>query len=201
MLGVYLRLQLLSKCGRMAKELCLAERKALPDDLKESKEGQDFLTLVEFLEWVQMRLLDAGSHCATPLTSSSSVLLERVKFPEDSLKTIEKYVDELDYQLPRLHSFILPGGGIAACQMHICRTISRKCERYLVGLIEQDNIDPVVFKFMNRYYRLLFIFSLGIRMSDFFYASARFVCKTMKREEVLYRKSEGVRRRSMDERW
>jgi hypothetical protein len=53
-----------------------------------------------------MRLLDAGSHCATPLTTSSAVLVERVKFPEDSLKTVERYVDELDFQLPRLHSWV-----------------------------------------------------------------------------------------------
>lgn len=96
-------------------------------------------------------------------------------------------------------SFILPGGGIAACQLHICRTISRKCERLLVSLIEEGNIDSIVFKFINRF--VLLRAKLRIRISDFFYVSARFVCKTLKREEILYRKSEGARRRSLEEKW
>lgn len=87
----------------MAKELCLAEKEALSEAEREGKEGHDLLSLVEFLEWVQMRLLDTGSHCATPLSTSSAVLIERVKFPEDSLKTIERYVSQFV-------DFLLSGG-------------------------------------------------------------------------------------------
>lgn len=86
----------------LAKELCVAEKEALPQELKEGKEGHELTGLVEFLEWVQMRLLDAGSHCATPLTSSSPVLIDRAKFPENTLVSVERYVDEMLSQLPNL---------------------------------------------------------------------------------------------------
>lgn len=88
--------------NRLAKELCVAEKEALPQELKEGKEGHELTGLVEFLEWVQTRLLDAGSHCATPLSSSSQVLIDRAKFPENTLISVERYVDEMVSQLPNL---------------------------------------------------------------------------------------------------
>lgn len=68
-----------------------------------------------------------------------------------------------------------------------------------MALLEQENIDSVVFKFMNRYNFLCR--ANQYRLSDFFFVSARYVSKTLKRDEILYRKSEGPTRRSLGEKW
>lgn len=72
--------------SRLAVQHCILE-----------KNGLEF-----FLEEVQCRLLDIGTHVATPLNRSSPMLVERAKFPEEFLLSIEEQVDMMDYQLPRL---------------------------------------------------------------------------------------------------
>jgi len=143
------------------------------------KNGLEF-----FLEEVQCRLLDMGTHCATPLTRSSPMLVERAKFPEEFLRSIEEQVDMMDYQLPRLNQFVLPGGGMASAHLHVCRTISRRIERYITGLLEEDEVDPVAFKVMNR-------------LSDFFFVAARYALMMSGGVETMYKKGRGTSKRTL----
>eukprot|EP01126_Amoeba_proteus_P065975 TRINITY_DN9475_c0_g1_i5.p1 TRINITY_DN9475_c0_g1~~TRINITY_DN9475_c0_g1_i5.p1 ORF type:complete len:131 (-),score=21.15 TRINITY_DN9475_c0_g1_i5:416-808(-) len=74
----------------LARELCTREGNGLDN----------------FLEWVQSRLMDLGSHCATPRNTSSSNQIQITKFPEDALVNLEEQIDHLDFQLPRLTSYV-----------------------------------------------------------------------------------------------
>lgn len=79
-----------------------------------------------FLDEIQSRLFDIGSHVATPSSESSSkgfffafflfdffhtrcfCLIVLPPFPETYVTTVEKWIDDLDSKLPPLTNFILP---------------------------------------------------------------------------------------------
>jgi cob(I)alamin adenosyltransferase len=132
--------------------------------------------LSDKLEIIQSRLLDIGACVATPIdTTTNESKLKRVQFDEKHVSTLESWIDELDSQLPPLKNFILPSGGLSASALHITRTVCRRAERCVVPLVREGQTDRVVQIYLNR-------------LSDFFFAAARFAAHFEKREEVLYRK-------------
>ena len=83
--------------------------------------------------------------------------------PIDSLETstqsFEQIIDDITLKLPKLHSFIMPGGGQAAALFHIARAVCRRAERSLVRLSEasQNPLNLAVpTKYLNRLSDLLF---------------------------------------------
>jgi len=128
--------------------------------------------VIERLEWVQSRLLDLGSHVATPIdTTSSSMKLERTYFGEEHVKTLEGWIDEYDAELPKLTNFILPRGSL-----HLARSICRRAERLMVELMENRKISEHAFVFINR-------------LSDFLFVCARFVSHfVLNINETVYKK-------------
>ena len=73
----------------------------------------------------------------------------------------EKSIDYMMKHLPPTFNFVLPGGGRAGAFLHQARTIARRVERNLVRLSQKEKIDVRVSKYINR-------------LSDLFYAAARF---------------------------
>ena len=59
--------------------------------------------------------------------------------------------------LEPLRSFVIPGGGPAAAQLHVCRTVCRRAERRAIAVGEEAN--PEVVRYLNRLSDLLFILS------------------------------------------
>ena len=53
--------------------------------------------------------------------------------------------------------FVLPGGGVAAAQCHVARTVARRAERRLWTLNREDEVPGVVLRFVNRLSDLLFV--------------------------------------------
>jgi cob(I)alamin adenosyltransferase len=138
--------------------------------LKENVEKRN--DVLSRLEWVQSRLLDLGSHVATPIdTTSSSLKLERTYFGEEHVKTLEKWIDEYDSKLPKLTNFILPRGSL-----HLARSICRRGERLMVILMEHRKISEQAFVFINR-------------LSDFLFVCARYVSHfVLFTDEIVYKK-------------
>ena len=93
-------------------------------------------------------------------------------FPEQKVTELENWIDEYDSQLPVLKNFILPSGGLASCQLHICRTICRRAERRAVSISELDSIVKI---YLNR-------------LSDYFFMAARYSCKIEDKEERIFLK-------------
>ena len=87
--------------------------------------------------------------------------------PSDDLinfsKTLEIWSTELDKDLIKLNSFILPGGHISSAQIHLSRTICRRCERKYIKYISFDenrNKEKMNFiQILNRLSDYLFIVS------------------------------------------
>ena len=96
-------------------------------------------------------------------------------FPQTKVTEIEALIDSVENQNSKLTKFILPGVTEIDAQTHMCRTQSRKVERYIYRLHHStDTLDgridlppiritPSILKYMNR-------------LSDFFFVTARWIC-------------------------
>ena len=78
--------------------------------------------------------------------------------------------------MPPLTNFILPSGGLAASQLHVARTVCRRAERNLVGLLQAGSIDKVVYTYVNR-------------LSDYLFTVARFCAMAAGKDETIYQKA------------
>lgn len=69
----------------------------------------------EQLEEIQARLIDVGSHIATPRNSDQESKVTHTSFNANHVKALESWIDKMDEELPPLKNFILPSGGLASC--------------------------------------------------------------------------------------
>jgi cob(I)alamin adenosyltransferase len=111
------------------------------------------------LRIIQNQLFNIGAYLATDNPSNSPIPAKGIA--QRDVETLEAKIDELDGELPPLHNFILPGSSQLSSLAHICRTITRRCERRVIALADTVYIDPIVVKYLNR-------------LSDFFFVFARF---------------------------
>ncbi len=66
-------------------------------------------------------------------------------------------MDRMNDSLPPITHFILPGGSPLVSSCHIARTICRRAERRATALSEQNEVDPMVIKYLNRLSDYLFV--------------------------------------------
>jgi cob(I)alamin adenosyltransferase len=76
---------------------------------------------------------------------------------EQDILVIESLIDNYSEQIPALTRFILPGGSKGGALLHLCRTSCRKSERELVKLAQDEFVNPVLVKYLNRLSDLLFV--------------------------------------------
>ena len=115
--------------------------------------GEAGAKLEKILHHLQQEIFDLGADLATPLDS-------KVKVPRVSAEQIlqlEKWIDEIELQLKSLQNFILPGGTVAAAQLHLARTVCRRAERAIVTLAAKEKISKEAVKYVNRLSDLLFV--------------------------------------------
>jgi cob(I)alamin adenosyltransferase len=108
----------------------------------------------EVLIEVQDRLFTVGSILATELGNT------KVKIPaliESDIQFLEKEIDKMDAELPPMKFFVLPGGHSSVSFGHVARTVCRRAERLIIELNNQEKIDPMVIKYMNRLSDYLFM--------------------------------------------
>ena len=111
------------------------------------------------LRTVQNDLFDVGADLCTPVVADPKYPPLRV---EDSyVARLERWCDEFNEALPKLSSFILPGGTRAAALLHQCRTLARRAERSAWALHDADpeRTNPQAMLYLNRLSDLLFILS------------------------------------------
>ena len=103
---------------------------------------------------IQDRLFTIGSILATEAGNT------KVKIPslqEEDISLLEKEMDDMDTQLQPMRFFVLPGGHQAISFGHVARTVCRRAERLVITLHEQEPIDAMVIKYMNRLSDYLFV--------------------------------------------
>jgi len=145
----------------------------LPNDERTySRHLSELFNISQLVEYIQSRLLDLGSHVATPRdTTKSEHKLERTDFNAEFVTRLEKEIDYYDSQCPKLTNFILPSG-----HAHMARTICRRAERSLIPLLTENHISKDAFIFINR-------------LSDLLFALGRYMqTKILGEREIIYRK-------------
>ena len=106
------------------------------------------------LKGVQAQLFIAGADLATDLKWKGGARAPRIS-RKDTVE-LEKMVDELQEKLPRLTSFILPGGSQLSSLLHLSRSVCRRAERRVVALGRAEEINPEIVPFLNRLSTYLF---------------------------------------------
>lgn len=91
------------------------------------------------------------------------------------VETLEKWIDSLDEQTPKVNAFVLPGGCMLAAKTHVARTVCRRAERRILDVADEEYIDPLVIKYFNR-------------MSDYLFILARHFNFTKGVSELLWHK-------------
>lgn len=83
---------------------------------------------------------------------------------EDDVARLEAAIDALVDEVEPLRSFILPGGGMAAAQFHLARTVCRRAERLVVHLAHQpgEHVPPALIVYLNRLSDLLFVLARAV---------------------------------------
>jgi cob(I)alamin adenosyltransferase len=75
----------------------------------------------------------------------------------EDIDRLEQVLDRFNDDLPPLKDFILPGGGMAAAQCHVARTVCRRAERDTVTLARQEPVRAEATRYLNRLSDLLFV--------------------------------------------
>jgi cob(I)alamin adenosyltransferase len=111
----------------------------------------------ELLAVIQNDLFDVGADlCVPPVPVEPPGSRLRVK--PSQTKRLEEAIDRLNADLEPLHSFVLPGGTLAAAWAHLARTVCRRAERQVVELMQgEEMINTEVLAYLNRLSDLLFV--------------------------------------------
>jgi cob(I)alamin adenosyltransferase len=111
----------------------------------------------DVLTRVQNDLFDVGADLCNPVQEAPSH--EPLRVTEAYVERLERACDEFNADLPKLTSFVLPGGTPGAALLHLARTVTRRAERSTWRLLEADpeRTNPVPARYLNRLSDLLFI--------------------------------------------
>ena len=115
----------------------------------------------ELLTHIQERLFTLGAILATdPEKEKLKSGKERLNIPridENDVQLLESEMDRMNENLPPMTNFILPGGHPTVSHCHVARCICRRAERLATFLNEQEPIDGLVLKYLNRLSDYLFV--------------------------------------------
>lgn len=109
--------------------------------------------------------------CGTDLADAKGKLPRKIS--EAEIKGLEQRIDDYANEAPAIESFILPGGDPLAALLQVARTVTRRAEREIVSLQNEQEINQAVSVFINR-------------LSDYFFALARVINHRKGVSEPIY---------------
>jgi len=130
--------------------------------------------VVETLTQIQHDLFDLGGELCIP---------GMAMVDDADVARLESTLDDLNTDLPPLKEFILPGGGMAAAQCHVARTVCRRAERCVVTLAREEPVRPQALHYLNR-------------LSDLLFVLARVLARASGRGETLWQHERRKREKS-----
>lgn len=115
--------------------------------------------VVQVLTRVQNDLFDVGADLCTPIVPDPEY--PPLRITQDYIDRLEGWCDEFNEDLPKLNSFILPGGTALSALLHTARTVTRRAERAAWAAMDEhgESMSPLPAKYLNRLSDLLFILS------------------------------------------
>ena len=123
----------------------------------------------QWLARVQNDLLDLGADLCVPEAPTADADAQapadtpgdraRLRIGAEYTEWLERTCDEVNAKLAPLRSFVIPGGSVAAAQLHVCRTVCRRAERRALAV---EDANPEVVRYLNRLSDLLFILARAV---------------------------------------
>ena len=150
----------------------------LPEQL--TAETPSLAAITNKLHQIQNDLFDLGSRVSACLSESGRA----VEFLPARGQVLERWIDELQADLPELMAFILPGGCMAGSFLHQARAVCRRTERDLVALMTADLDWPTPSKSDQRLSTELVYMN---RLSDLLFVMARYVNHQLGSPEIQWR--------------
>lgn len=109
---------------------------------------------------IQNDLFDLGADLCVPETAKRTE--GRLRIAEAQVERLEHEIDGMNAELAPLTSFVLPGGTEASAHLHLARTITRRAERLIVELAQDEPVNAAAIRYINR-------------LSDHLFVASRFV--------------------------
>ena len=110
----------------------------------------------EILIEIQDRLFTIGSLLASDPEKNKMALPPLF---EDDVALLETAIDAIDAAVPEMKSFVLPGGHVHVSYCHIARCVCRRAERAVLRLAENEAVEELQIKYLNRLSDYLFMLS------------------------------------------
>lgn len=112
--------------------------------------------------------------CESIVACEKEDMLDKMGAIMDSdIMFLERKIDAMEEELPKLEAFVIPSSSQTACLLHLARTMCRKCERLCVEVSDKHGLDSNVLKYLNR-------------LSDYFFVLARKVMQDKHRTERFW---------------
>lgn len=123
---------------------------------------------------IQRRLFMIGSYLAYDVENATETISNLPMINEEHVSCLEKEIDRMNEQLPKLSNFIMPGGDPQSSACHLARTICRRAERRVVALTKTIEVENIIIQYLNR-------------LSDYFFVLGRFTSKKNNTNEILWK--------------
>lgn len=107
------------------------------------------------LRRIQDDLFDLGADLCVPEGGERKDGALRIV--QSQVDRLEREIDAMNARLAPLESFILPGGRPAAAHLHLARTVTRRAERLMTELAQQNTVNPLAIAYINRLSDHLFV--------------------------------------------
>ena len=127
--------------------------------------------LVDPIRRIQNELFHAGADLCRPEEEKDGSTGPTIG--AHHVQALEALMDDLSRELEPLENFVLPGGTLAAAQLHVARTVCRRAERDVARLAEVEKVGEYVGIYLNR-------------LSDALFVMARFENKIAGESEPLW---------------
>ena len=109
--------------------------------------------LDKLLRDLQRDLFVVGADLAAPI----GVRTNAPRITGERIAELERAIDGLEEELPRLQVFVLPSGTQSGAFLHFARTVARRAERTIITLRGKETINEQIIPYMNRLSDLLFV--------------------------------------------
>lgn len=126
---------------------------------------------IAFLRLIQFRLFTIGSSLAAPPDKSK---VFKPDLEENDILSLEQEIDRMNESLPPMKNFIIPGGHQLVSNTHISRTVCRRAERLVIKLTENEKVEEIVIRYLNR-------------LSDYLFVLARMQAHELKIQEIPWK--------------
>lgn len=103
------------------------------------------------LAQIQNELFDVGADLSCPFAPND----DKLRVTATQVSRLEHWIDTINEPLSELESFVLPGGTVAAAELHLARAVCRRAE--LAVLAIGTPVNPLSVQYLNRLSDLLFV--------------------------------------------